>query len=196
MKEKWVQINKIQGFEEIKDCYWISNSDEDKIFNENIGRIMKIGVDKSNYKKIRLMTTNGKRTCKIHILKARAFIYGPNPLGATLVRHLDDCKTNNALTNLAWGTRSDNAQDAIRNGNFNYEAVVKNCAKTGAKTGAKNGKKFSKPVQCKETRIIYSSVSEAERCTGILRINIIQCCYGKRQRAGGFHWEFVNKEEI
>ena len=54
-KEKWVQINKIQGFEEIKDCYWISNSDEDKIFNENIGRIMKIGVDKSNYKKIRLM---------------------------------------------------------------------------------------------------------------------------------------------
>ena len=33
MKEKWVQICQIQGFEEIKDCYWLSNSDTDTIVN-------------------------------------------------------------------------------------------------------------------------------------------------------------------
>ena len=33
MKEKWVRINTIEGYENIKDCYWISNADEDKIIN-------------------------------------------------------------------------------------------------------------------------------------------------------------------
>ena len=41
-KEKWIQICKIQGFEEIKDYYWISNTDEDKIMNRSTGKQMKI----------------------------------------------------------------------------------------------------------------------------------------------------------
>ena len=31
MKEKFVRINAIEGYEEIRDCYWISNTDEDII---------------------------------------------------------------------------------------------------------------------------------------------------------------------
>ena len=37
------------------------------------------------------------------------------PLGATLVRHLDDDVSNNDIANLAWGTAHDNHMDAFRN---------------------------------------------------------------------------------
>ena len=203
MKEKWVRINTIEGYEEVKDCYWISNSNEDKIMNRDTGKILKIGINKDGYPIVSLMTIDGKaRTYNIHVMKAKAFIYTPNPLGYNVVRHLNDIKTDNSLTNLAWGTRSDNAQDSIRNGRFNYEAVAKNGARTGAKNGkingkingAKNGKKSSKPVRCIETGMIFESIIGASRQTGIPYTSINLCCNGKRQTAGKYHWEFVNKE--
>ena len=101
-KEKFVQINKIQGYENIRDCYWISNTDEDKIMNKDTGKILKINLNNKSYKRIRLMTKDGKvRNHYLHVLKAKAFIYGPNPLGANVVRHLNDCKADNALINLS-----------------------------------------------------------------------------------------------
>ena len=187
MKEKWVQICQIQGFEDVKDCYWLSNSDEDKIINTNTEKQLKIGFDKDGYPIIKLKTNQNKtKICRIHITKAKAFLYTPNPLGANLIRHLNDVKTDNRLTNLAWGTRSDNMKDCIRNGNYNYEATVK-----GAIIGAK---KTSKPIRCLETGIIYSSTREIERLMGISHGNISCCCNGKQHTAGGYHWEFVNKE--
>lgn len=200
MKEKWVRINTIGGYEEIRDCYYLSNSNEDKIMNKDTGKILKINLNnKGCYKRIRLMTKDGKvRNYYLHVLKVKAFIYGPNPLDATLVRHLDDCKTNNALINLSWGTVSDNVQDCIRNGNFSYFNGAKNGKINGAKTGAKNGKKgakkLSKPVKCVEIGIIYPSTKEAERQLGINQASISACCNGKQQTAGGYHFEFVNKE--
>ena len=191
-KEKWVQINKIQGFEEIKDCYWISNSDEDVVVNRNTRKQLKPSFNTVGYLTVGLMTNQNKvKTCKVHTLKAHAFLYVPNPLTYNIVRHLNDCKTDNRLENLAWGTMSDNIKDSIRNGSFSYESRVKN----GAKNGAKNGKKTSKPIRCIETEITYLNAHEAEYKTGINRRGINYCCHGKRQRAGGFHWEFVNKEE-
>ena len=205
MKEKFVRINAIEGYEEIRDCYWISNSDEDKVMNRNSGKQLKPWFDDYGYKAIRLRTIDGKyKNCRIHVLKAKAFLFGPNPLGYNVVRHLNDVKTDNRLTNLAWGTQSHNTKDCIRNGKFNYEAVVRSGKKTGVKNfakhtakngkinGAKNGKKSSKPVRCVETGIIYPSVCEANRQTKISLSHISLCCNGKRQIAGGFHWEFVN----
>ena len=60
MKEKWIQICQIQGYEEIKDCYWLSNSDEDKVMNRNIGKIRKIRFDKDSYPIVSLRTKNDK----------------------------------------------------------------------------------------------------------------------------------------
>lgn len=50
----------------------------------------------------------------IHIEVAKAFILNPN--NYKLVRHLNDDKEDNRVSNLAWGTHSDNMKDAIRNG--------------------------------------------------------------------------------
>ena len=181
MKEKWVQICQIQGYENARDYYYLSNSDEDKIINRDTGKQLRGSFDNKGYKRVNLMTIDGKQKhYKIHVLKAKAFIYTPNPLGYNIVRHLDDCKTNNALTNLAFGTQSDNMKDCIRNGNFSYLNV------------AKNGKRTSKPIKCIETGIIYPSCIEAERQTGISHISA--CCRGVRHTAGGYHFKFVNKE--
>ena len=45
MKEKWIQINTIEGYENVKDQYWISSSDEDIIVNKNMGRIKQISIN-------------------------------------------------------------------------------------------------------------------------------------------------------
>ena len=192
-KEKWVQINKIQGYEEIKDCYWISNSDEDKIFNENIGRMMKISLNRYGYETIGLVVANGKKKVyRIHTIKCKAFIYTPNLINVNIIRHLNDIKTDNRLENLTWGTTSDNIKDSIRNDHYSYEGSVKG----GTIASAITAKKTSKPVRCIETGIIYSSIHEVSHQLGIRRDNIRKCCNGKRKTVKGLHWEFVNKEEL
>ena len=198
MKEKWVRINTIEGYEDVKDCYWISNSDEDKIINRNNGKIKKIGFDPRGYPTVRLMTINGKvKTYRIHILKTKAFIYRPNPLSANVVRHLNDVKIDNRLENLAWGTQSDNVYDCVRNRHYNYGGAIKGLAKSHAKAVVNGGiatkKKMSKPVKCVETGMIYTSACEAERQTGIRNSSINNCCNGRYKTAGGFHWEFVDQ---
>ena len=68
---------------------------------------------------------------------------------------------------------------------------------------AKRGKNnpSSKIVVCLETGIIYDSAGEAERVTGIISQNILQCCnhIPHRKTAGGFHWkfydEYINEKE-
>ena len=207
MKEKWIQICQIQGYEEIKDCYWISNADEDKIVNKSTGKQLKSRLNEKGYKRVDLRTIDGKaKTCKIYVIKAKAFLYTPNPIFYNVIRHLNDVKTDNTISNLAWGTQSDNVRDSIRNGHYNYEAAARGAkiggkiggVISGVKTGAVNGvmaaKKLSKPVKCLETGIIYSSIKRVERQTGIDRGSISLCCRGKRHTAGGFHWTYVNKE--
>ena len=197
MKEKWIRINTIEGYENVREYYYLSNSDEDMVVNRNTGKVMKIGLNTHGYKRVILMTRSGKiRNCLIHTIKAKAFLFGPNPLGYNVVRHLNDVKTDNRLENLAWGTRSDNTFDSIRNGRYNYEAAIRGCTKSGkisgTKNGAKNGKKLSKPVRCLETGIIYLSCIEAERQTGIDHSSISKCCRGRFKTAGKYHWEYVN----
>ena len=64
-----------------------------------------------------LQHISGKRKhTSLHRLLALAFI--PNPNNFEVVRHLDDDKDNNQLSNLAWGTIKDNIDDAIRNNVF------------------------------------------------------------------------------
>ena len=48
-----------------------------------------------------------------------------------------------------------------------------------------------KIVQCIETGIIYESLSDAERQTGILAETISRNCRGKQKSASGYHWRFI-----
>lgn len=55
--------------------------------------------------------------------------------------------------------------------------------------------KPKKKVVCFETGIIYNSIMEAERKTGIANQCIIAVCKHKRKTAGGYHWKYVEGEE-
>ena len=80
-----------------------------------------------------LCISNGRRgegRTPIHHLVAEAFL-GPRPEGQ-LVRHLNDKKQENQVENLAYGTRSDNAQDAIRNGHVHWTKRPENKEKVVA----------------------------------------------------------------
>lgn len=55
---------------------------------------------------------------RLHNLMLEAFV-GPRPPGMCGL-HTDDNPDNNQLSNLRWGTRSDNSFDMVANGNHNH----------------------------------------------------------------------------
>ena len=77
-------------------------------------RDLRGGYTVSGYHTIGLWSGGRRRTRRVHQLVVEAFI-GPRPPGSD-VRHLDGDKTNNCVTNLAIGTRSENMQDLVRHG--------------------------------------------------------------------------------
>lgn len=73
-------------------------------------KVLKPTMNSSGYK--RISTRNGEH--KVHRIVALTFL-GQPPDGYEC-RHLDGDRTNNHISNLAWGTRSDNQQDSIGHG--------------------------------------------------------------------------------
>ena len=57
-------------------------------------------------------------------------------------------------------------------------------------------KKFTQTRSIKvlnvETSVVYTSLTDAERKTNIERHSISDCCKGKRDTAGGYHWKFID----
>lgn len=48
----------------------------------------------------------------------------------------------------------------------------------------------SKKVICIETGVVYGSMVDIEKITGIKRNNISSCCTGKNKTSGGYHWKY------
>lgn len=62
------------------------------------------------YLTVKVRTKTGMRKAFIHKMVCEAF-HGPKPSPAHEVRHLDGNRTHNHFSNLAWGTRVENAAD-------------------------------------------------------------------------------------
>lgn len=69
---------------------------------------------------------------------------------------------------------------------YNIYRGIKGYTPTG------NPRTEAKPVQCVETGVIYESIKEAARQTGLAKNKISYCCRGIRNKTGGYHWKFVN----
>ena len=84
------------------------------------GRLLKPKLDRDGY--LTYYLNCGTRTeriyVKAHRLVALAFI-GPAPFPKAMVRHLNGDNQDNRVANLAWGSMSDNAKDAVRHGTHN-----------------------------------------------------------------------------
>ena len=167
-----IQINLIEGYEDVKDQYWINELGE--VININTQKKLIPCADGRGYPQYKIMGKTKKYIAvKIHKILAKWLI--PNPNNYIMVRHLDDNKFNWKLENLAWGTRADNEHDKKIN--------------SGSYSGAASFR--GKPVICIETGIKYNSACEAQKITSISRTSISNCCLGKQETAGNFHWKFV-----
>lgn len=80
---------------------------------ENAKRLNQ-STDMHGYRRVCLRHNGLKHTVNVHRIVLTTFV-GPRPNGMEC-RHLDGNKTNNHLSNLAWGTRSENALDKILHG--------------------------------------------------------------------------------
>lgn len=118
---------------------------------------------------------NGKpKTFIVHHLVAQAFI--PNPNNLPCINHIDECKTNNCVSNLEYCTYSYNNTYGTR-----IERVSK---------AQLNHPSFSKPVcQYKDGVLVhtYPSMMEAER-NGFDQGAISLCCNGKLKSYMGYEW--------
>ena len=117
MTERWEAIPGYDGM------YDVSNQGRVRSWNNNGGfgtgrrkkpRILKASLCADGYPRVALSKESRATTLQVHMLVLTAFV-GPCPAGMEC-RHLDGAPANNRLSNLAWGTHSENAQDSIAHG--------------------------------------------------------------------------------
>nr|WP_276323728.1 NUMOD4 domain-containing protein [Mycobacterium paragordonae] len=120
MTEQWRPVVGYEGLYEVSDHGRV-RSLERVVMRRNgapckvRGRILRQGTAKTGgYKVVNLAHPGRSCVHKVHHLVLAAFV-GPRPTGL-LGLHADDDPTNNGLTNLSYGTHSDNRRDSIRNG--------------------------------------------------------------------------------
>lgn len=110
-----------------------------------------------------------KKTVYVHRLVAEAFVENPNGYG--FVNHKDENKCNNDASNLEWCTKAYNNT---------YNGKAQRCCKPVVQIN---------PLTGEET--VWSSARDAAYANFANCKNISACCNGKRKRAGGYEWRFV-----
>ena len=98
----------------------------------------------------------------VHRLIAETFLDNPNELPQ--VNHIDQCKTNNCVSNLEFCTASYNKL---------YSAARK--------------------IKCLETGVIYNSEKEAAEELHLGKGNLWAVLNGRRNTTGGFHFEYIDE---
>ena len=147
----------------------------------------------SGYLQINLFKNKIRKVFLVHRLVAIVFL--DNPQNKEEVNHIDECKTNNKLSNLEWVTRTENSYHGTRierqkkhtdykNRKVNNRNQIKACSKPIAQYD-KNGN-FIKT---------WNSASEFCRENGKTSISSIRrCCNGERKSAYGYIFKNIEKE--
>jgi hypothetical protein len=104
--ETWRAVPGREGEYEVSDIGRVRSLPRER----TRGGVLKMPLSTRGYRRVNL---RGKAV-HVHQLVLEAFV-GPKPAGLE-ARHLDDDRLNNLASNLAWGTRKENYDDAVRHG--------------------------------------------------------------------------------
>lgn len=108
-------------------------------------RVLKAFANSHGYLRVRCVVDGKRRSFFIHKLVAAKFL-PPRPSKHHELRHLNGIRTDNRATNLAWGTRKENAADRASHGN--------------TASGERNG--FAKLADVDRIEIVFSDLPTAE----------------------------------
>lgn len=189
MEEEWKWIKGYEGY------YQISNLGRIKSFKRHkSGYILSNKNKKGGYFSVVLIANGKRRSCRIHVLVAEAFI-GEIPVGFH-VHHKDDNKQNNVVTNLEIIHPKLHRIETEKT----HPQIV---------TGMNNYNKFTKTRHIIQIDLEGNFIAEyangeiASRLTGICHRNILQVASkeeykpGKtRKQAGGFYWKYADESEV
>lgn len=129
---------------------------------------MKQHTDNKGYRRLWLCKDGVQKNYKVHRIVAEAFL--ANDKNLPQVNHKDENKNNNNVDNLEW---CDNQYNSIYNDRM-----------------IKISKKLGRRVKCLETGVIYESLKEASRKTGVSHSSIVYCCQGVFKQAKGYHFRY------
>ena len=142
--ERWLPIPGYEGRYDVSDLghvrSWLPNN------GTPTPRALTTELNNHGYLRAVLYKDRRKIGKRVHQLVMLAFV-GPRPDGLE-TRHLDGNRLNNALTNLAYGTSSENGFDTVRHGTFN------------------NGKGIGRPKQthCKRGHELSAAHGDRQAC--------------------------------
>ena len=103
--------------------YQISNLGNVKSFKRKTPKVMRPQKWCNGYRMIALRRGDKYHFRLVHVLVMLAFV-GTKPDGLC-IRHLDGNPSNNQLTNLTYGTMSENQQDRIAHGTYGMKLTVR-----------------------------------------------------------------------
>ena len=172
--EEWKTIDGFDGM------YLISNYGRIKSLKGKEERILKTAMSRG-YKQVNLYYNSKHHKYKVHRLVAMYFI--PNPNNYPVVNHIDECKTNNHVSNLEWCTVEYNN---------NYGNRLNKVRKTMKGKTPSNKKKDIIQLTLDGKYIkIWDSIREIQRELNYNNSCISQCCNGKLKSSYGYKWQYA-----
>lgn len=140
-----------------------------KVWSYKSQKFLKAYDDGHGYLFVRLYKDGVGKNFNVHRLVAETYL--PNPDNLPCVNHKDECKTNNALSNLEFCT-------------YKYNTNYGTCRQRGAD-------KTKKPVHCIELNRDFGSLKAAAQFLNITPSHVNKHLKGKKKTAGGYHWRYI-----
>lgn len=185
MREEWREIPGYPHYE-ISNLGEIRSTDKyQKRFNGKVtcnfivrGRKLKPSITDFGYKRVTLYVDKKPIRVCIHKLVALAFL--DNPENKPQVNHINGNKLDNRLENLEWCTCSENVIHAFKSNLVKNNHFIKKRIKI--KQLSLSGELIKE----------WNSIQEAGKSLNIQTQNISKVCNGKRNKAGGYIWRFLD----
>lgn len=148
---------------------------------------MSPAVDKYGYLYYVLCVDGNRRTVKAHRLVAKAFI--DNPQNKPTVDHINGIKTDNRVENLMWATNKEQTANPNTKEKLDAAHLKTNYRLMGEKRDF--GRRKIKISTRDGTEVVFDSMRDAARATGISYSKMSEIANGKRPQRKWIHIEVL-----